>query len=114
MEIKEIVSLLDAKVVLLNHDMDYSVGYGFASDLMSDVLTLDANELLLITGLCNVQTLRTAEMANIDLILFVRNKEVNEQMIELAQENGATILQCSYSMFKSVGMLYTKGLKPVF
>jgi hypothetical protein len=44
----------------------------FASDLMSDVLTLDCNGVLLVTGLCNMQTIRTAEMADVSCILFVR------------------------------------------
>lgn len=111
--ISEIIDLLDAKIVCgcMN---DQSIEYAFASDLMSDVLTLDAENLLLITGLSNLQAIRTAEMSDITHILFVRNKTVTEDMIKLANELNLTLLQCPWSMFKASGILYGAGLKPVF
>ncbi len=48
----------------------------FGSDLMSDVLTLEDHDLLLITGLANPQTIRTAEMADIKMIIIARGKEI--------------------------------------
>lgn len=114
MKISEIAEILDAKILVSKQDTDHQVKFGFASDLMSDVLTLDEEEVILITGLCNIQTIRTAEMANICVILFVRNKQVNEEMIELAEENDMTIMQCNYSMFKTVGLLHENGLCPVY
>ncbi|MCK9320440.1 MAG: DRTGG domain-containing protein [Bacteroidales bacterium] len=114
MKITDIVKVLDAQVVVGREDMDYSINHGFASDLMSDVLTLEEEHLILITGLCNNQTIRTAEMANISVILFVRNKQVSQDMIELALENDIIIISCKYSMFKTVGVLYENGLEPVY
>jgi len=81
---------------------------------MSDVLILDTNELLLITGLCNIQTIRTAEMADLKCLLIVRNKQVTPDMIALAEENGLTILQSPYSMFRAVAALSGNGIKPIF
>ena len=53
-------------------------------------------------------------MANISVILFVRNKQVSQDMIELALENDIIIISCKYSMFKTVGVLYENGLEPVY
>ncbi len=114
MQISEIAKILDAQVLVSNSNLDAKIKYGFASDLMSDVLTLDEEEIILITGLCNIQTIRTAEMANINCVLFVRNKQASEEMIELAMENDLTILQCEYSLFRTVGILYENGLRPVY
>jgi len=86
----------------------------FSSDLMSDVLTLDTEGLLLITGLANIQTIRTAEMADIHYILFVRNKKVTPEMAELAGENHMVLLATPFSLFKTSGILYKHGLKPVY
>jgi predicted transcriptional regulator len=86
----------------------------FGSDLMSDVLTLEEHDILLITGLANPQTIRTAEMADISLIIIVRGKEVTEEMIELAIENEITVLSSPFSMFKVCGLLYEHGLKPIY
>ncbi|MCK9162757.1 MAG: DRTGG domain-containing protein [Bacteroidales bacterium] len=116
MKISEIAKILDAQILVSNSnlDLDIQIKYGFASDLMSDVLTLDEEEVVLITGLCNIQTIRTAEMANIRCLLFVRNKQASEEMIELALENDMIVLQCSYSLFRTVGILYENGLCPVY
>ena len=79
---------------------------GYSSDLMSDVLTLDTDNLVLLTGLVNLQAIRTAEMADIKAIVFVRNKKASQEMIDLARENGICLLESPYSLFKSSGMLF--------
>ena len=53
------MALTGATVVCGNGREDHEVQCAFASDLMSDVLTLDCNGVLLVTGLCNMQTIRT-------------------------------------------------------
>jgi len=88
--------------------------FAFGSDLMSDVLTLEEDQLLLVTGLANSQTIRTAEMADISLIIIARGKEVTDEMKELALENEMTLLSSPYSMFKVCGLLYKQGLKPIY
>lgn len=114
MKIKEIAQLLDAKIVGGEGMADVDVKAGFASDLMSDVLTLEINNFLLITGLANLQTIRTAEMSDISYILFVRNKKATDEMIELANENDIVIIECPFSLFKACGILYQNGLEPVY
>ena len=68
----------------------------------------------LLTGLANVQTIRTAEMSDICCIVFVRNKKVNADMVKLGEESGMVLIECPCSMFKASGLLYNQGLKPVF
>ena len=81
---------------------------------MSDVLRLNTEDLLLITGMANLQVIRTAEMSDIPFILFVRGKNVTSEMEKLAKENGIMLLQCKQSMFKVCGELYKAGLPPVY
>lgn len=114
MDIKKIIELTDAKCVCGTAKLSDEIVHGFASDLMSDVLTLDTEGLLLITGLCNLQTIRTAEMSDISYILFARDKHVTQEMTELAQENNMVLLQTHYSMFRVSGILYNEGLTPLF
>ncbi|HAQ64618.1 MAG TPA: hypothetical protein DCR43_01980 [Bacteroidales bacterium] len=114
MKISEIVSLLNATMVCGRELGEREVEYGFASDLMSDVLTLETDNLLLITGLANNQAVRTAEMSDIPCIIFVRNKKVTQEMIELAVESNITLIEYSSSMFKAIAILSQAGIKPVF
>ena len=113
MTLREIVKLLDAEVCVGEGRLDEEVTKAFASDLMSDVLTLKDTPVL-VTGLCNVQTIRTCDMANLDVVIFVRNKKPTEDMIELAEDNDMVLICTAYSMFKTCGILYQAGMKPLY
>jgi predicted transcriptional regulator len=112
--IEEIIRIVEGTRHTPEYEREQGVHRAFSSDLMSDVLTLLADDLLLITGLNNVQAVRTAEMADIGVVLFVRGKEPNRKMVELAEENGITLISTGFSMFKSSGLLFTAGLSSVF
>jgi predicted transcriptional regulator len=114
MKLSEVAALTNAEIICGKERMTEMVDSGFSADLMSDVLTIDTDNLLLITGLSNIQTIRTAEMADIRFILFVRNKKSSDEMIELARENNMVILETSYSLFKTSGILFSAGLYPVY
>lgn len=114
MTIQEIIGLVDGKVYCCEESLGNSVEYAFASDLMSDVLTLEKDKLLLITGLANLQAIRTSEMSDINCIIFARDKKIGEEMIELARENRMTLIGSPHSLFHISGELYKAGLKSVY
>lgn len=114
MKIQQIQELTEATVACGSNRLSHEVQCAFASDLMSDVLTLDCNEVILITGLCNLQTIRTAEMADVNCILFVRGKKVTHDMLQLATENNMILLETDHSMYHTAGELYCSGLVPVY
>jgi predicted transcriptional regulator len=114
MKIKEVIDILNANVVSGHQQIENEVEFTFASDLMSDVLTIERDNILLLTGLANLQTIRTAEMSEISNIIFVRKKKVTSEMLQLAEENGMILIECDYSMFKASGLLFNAGMKPVY
>jgi len=114
MKIREIAALVQAEVLSGEALLDSEQTFAFASDLMSDVLTIKSDNFMLITGLANIQSIRTAEMSDVKCILLARGKEATGDMIELAQESGMVLLSTSFSMFKTSGILYSSGIKPVY
>lgn len=115
MTLKEIVDKLGASVGLGSDKLDREEEFCFASDLMSDVLTIDTDEqLLLLTGLCNNQSMRTCEMSDIKNVIFVRDKKATEEMLEIARDNEMILIQTPYSMYRTAGILYSKELPPVY
>lgn len=114
MTLREITTLIHAQIIYENGQLDDAIRHAFAADLMSDVLRLDTSEMLLITGLANLQVIRTAEMSDINFILFVRDKQASPEMIELAKECNIAILQSKQSMFKVCGELYKAGVEPIY
>ncbi|MFP4556286.1 MAG: DRTGG domain-containing protein [Bacteroidales bacterium] len=114
MKIIEVAKILDAKVLCGEGMQDMDLEFAFASDLMSDVLTIEKDRVLLLTGLANVQAIRTAEMSDINCVVIVRSKRITDEMVELAKEGGIVLIQSEKSMFKASGLLFEKGLKPIF
>jgi predicted transcriptional regulator len=114
MLLSEICTIVNGSVVSGEKRLSQSVEYAFASDLMSDVLTLKLDHFILITGLANIQSVRTAEMSDAPYLVICRGKEVSEEMLSLARENNILIIKSPYSMFRCAGLLYSAGLKPVY
>lgn len=112
--ISDIITFTEARVVSLRKINDINLDKAFSSDLMSDVLTLDEDNILLITGLVNVQLIRTAEMADIRVVLLARNKKATPEMIRLADENEIILLESPFSIFRASGVLFSNGIKPVY
>jgi len=95
--------------------------YGFCSDLMSDALmimnTVREEAILkngtLITGLATNQSIRTAEMLDIQVVILVRGKIPADQVIELAAESGIILIGTELTMFNLSGALYAEGIKGI-
>lgn len=114
MKIDDIASILSADILAGTDKLQTSVTYGFASDLMSDVLTLTTNDVALITGLVNLQALRTAELSDIPVVVFVRGKSIGSDLVNLSNDLGLIVLRTDCSMFRASGLLFEQGLKPIF
>ncbi len=111
MTIKDVKDTIGARVICGEEYLDKEVHSACGSDMMSDVLAFLKDQAVLLTGLCNPQVIRTAEMMDIICIVFVRGKKPDEMMIELAKEKGIVILETGHRMFSACGMLYEKGLR---
>ena len=111
MTVSEISVLLNARVLTKNTNTNKEVLTACGSDMMSDVLAFVKDQAVLLTGLCNPQVIRTAEMMDIVAVCFVRGKAPAEDVIELAKEKGITILSTEYPLYISCGKLYSEGLR---
>lgn len=114
MQVGKILEITGAKVLTKRLVETEDFRHAFTSDLMSDVLRIDASKLMLITGLNNLQTIRTAEMAEIRLILFGRGKNPSKDMIELAEKEGMILIVSKKSLFHLSGLLFQEGIEPVY
>ncbi len=111
MTLENMKTLLDAEILYGEDHMDHDVTYAFSSDMMSDVLAYANNEhSILVTGLCNPQVVRTADLLDIECIVFVRDKEPDENMLDLAADKGIVILRTEHGMFTTCGILYSNGI----
>ena len=109
--LREIVPILNARVLCCHERLDTPIKEAFGSDLMSDVLAFSPEGTLLLTGLTNVQVVRTSEISGICGIVFVRGKQPDEKVVELAKQFELPLICTDLPMFDSCGLLFQLGLK---
>jgi hypothetical protein len=111
MNLSNIQELLMAESIYQT-ESSFEIITACGADLMSDVLAFSKGKTLLLTGLTNPQVVRTAEMIDLKLIIFVRGKKPPKETIALAQEKDITLLTTDKPLYESCGILYSAGLKP--
>jgi predicted transcriptional regulator len=111
MTVARIAEVLDAKVFTGGEALDLEVSAACGADLMSDVMAFVKEHVVLLTGLVNPQAVRTADLLDIRVIVFVRGKSPSDDMIEMARESGMILMGTKYSMFLACGRLYEAGLR---
>ena len=110
MKIKKIAELLNAEVLCGESHLDGEVHSACGCDMMSDVLAFVKEQAVLLTGLCNPQVVRTAEMMDMRCIVFVRGKMPPDEVVALADDSGIVVLATNERMYVACGVLYENGL----
>ena len=110
MTVRDVKDTLKARILTGEGLLDQEVRSACGSDMMSDVLAFSKDHSILLTGLCNPQVIRTAEMLDIVCIIFVRGKKPDETILDMARERDLVVLETGHRMFSSCGMLYAAGL----
>lgn len=110
---REVAELLEAEVVSGEQYLDTEFELASASDLMSDVLAFGAPGILLLTGLANTQSVRTADIIEAKAVVYVRGKKPSKEGIALAEKRKMPILSTKFLMYKACGLLYGRGVRAV-
>lgn len=112
MKLEEIQKILNAELASDYDFKDREVKTCYASDLISDLLTFTDESPLLLTGLTNIQVMRTAELLDFVAICFVRGKIPLPETVSLARELGIPLYITRMLMYEASGRLFKAGLAP--
>jgi predicted transcriptional regulator len=110
-KLAEIKDILQCEVLTGENGLSTEVETVVASDGMSEILAFARPGALMLTGLTNVQSVRTADIANVQAVVYVRGKRPDERTIGLAREKKIPVLSTALGMFDVCGMLREAGLK---
>jgi predicted transcriptional regulator len=111
MKISEIKDTLKARILVGEDQLDVNVVGAGGADLMADVLSAVAKGAVLLTGLTTEHVLRTAKVADVAAVVFVRGKQPDKPVLELARTYNLPVLLTDYSLFVASGRLYMNGLR---
>lgn len=102
MKISDIIRELNCTVENRStSEEDIELTHVIASDLMSDVLTDERVNVILITSLCSEQAIRTADLIDCACVIIVKDKKVLPGMKKLAQELNLTLLSTELRKFEA-------------
>lgn len=113
MNLSEVKDILKATVILGENTLDISIEKGVGSDLMSDLLRGQTHGALLLSGLNNVQVIRTSIIAGVSALVLVRGKKPDTAMIDMARHHSLPLLSTPFTMFTSCGRLFRGGLRGI-
>ena len=109
MKAKEIQRLLNAQLMCGPLPED-EILTACGSDMMSDVLAFPKERMVLLTGLTNPHTIRTSELLDVALIVFVRGKLPTQEIMDMAEDAGIAVLSTKHTLYEACGKLYSNGL----
>jgi predicted transcriptional regulator len=113
MTLKEIKAILECDVLFGEEDLSLDIQQVVASDGMSEVLAFAKSKELMVTGLTNIQSIRTADIAGVSAVIYCRGKRPEKNVVEYARQKRIPILVTKLGMFDICGILYSRGLKGV-
>jgi predicted transcriptional regulator len=113
MKLSEIREILEAEFLVGDDSKDLQISTGFGCDLNSDMLTYHTSGTLLLTGLTNIQVLRSSVISEVKAVVFVRGKQPSLELIEQARAHGIPLMATRFTMFTACGRLFNKGIRGV-
>lgn len=110
MELQDIVRIANGTLLNPQVELQTPIRGGIGADLMSDVLAASQPDAILLTGLTNPQVVRTAQMADIRAIIFVRGKQPQAETLVIANQENIPLVTSPFGMFELCGRLHRAGL----
>jgi predicted transcriptional regulator len=99
MTMSEIANVLKAEVLVKGEGIHKGVRHVMASDLMSDVLLVDEDDMLLLTSLASDQVLRTAQIVGAVGVIVVNGKPLPSSMVNVANDLHMTLATSRLSKY---------------
>lgn len=103
MKFNDIVNALQCDVIAEGANFNEAdIANIVVSDLMSDVLVVDKENVLIVSALSSTQALRTADNVGALGVLISNGKPIQIGMGKLAQELGLTLLKTNHPTYDTV------------
>jgi len=108
----DIIKILHCEIVAQGRDFEnLTIKNAVVSDMMSEVLTTDKEEIILITQLSSTQVVRTTDSVGGVGVIIANGTPVQSGMKELAETLGITVLRTMTPSFETcvtIGKLLEK------
>ncbi len=104
--VNELLEVLNGKLVTNENTQDNEYDGVYVGDLLSNVMANVQEDNLLITIMCNLNTIAVASLRDVPIIVFCENKKATDEMILKANELGIAIIETNYQAAEVVIKTY--------
>jgi serine kinase of HPr protein (carbohydrate metabolism regulator) len=107
MNLKNIITKLQLKILAGQENVDIDVTGGYASDLLSDVIANSQEKNLWITLQTHQNIIAVAKLKDLSGIIIVNNREPGEETVQKAKEEKVPLLCTSLTAYEVAGKLFS-------
>lgn len=108
MQIKEIISPLNLKVVVGENALDKTISTGYVGDLLSVVMGKAPEDCVWITVQSHINIIAVATLADIGCIIVSEGFTIDDEAVDKAAEENVVLLssqESSYEIAKKLGQM---------
>jgi len=106
MRLLDLAQKIGARILTPGLGGNAEVARIYAGDRVSDLLNQASDKTLLVTNLANLQMVRVAELMEVPGICFVDGVDPDQEIIDLAVENGTILMVSPLGVFETCGLIY--------
>ena len=111
MNLAELIERFDLKVFSERPELTRTIGGGYASDLLSDVIAHGQKDQLWITIQVHPNIIAVAVLKELAAIVLVNGREPAAETVAWAEKERVPIFGTPLSAFEFAGRLYGQGIK---
>jgi predicted transcriptional regulator len=111
MKVYEIRDILNAEVLTGHDNLDRTVSGAGGADLNQAFLAAATKDAVILTGLTTDDLIRTARVAEVAAVVFVRGLKPEPSAVALARSYQLPTMVTRHSLFVASGKLYMHGLR---
>ena len=111
MTIRELVPLLEAKILSEGEDMDREIQCGYTCDLLSWVMGHGEEGMAWVTVQTHMNVIAVALLSDMACVIMPESIEMEQESLDKANAEGMCVLQSPLSGYEICGRMYTNGVK---
>lgn len=111
MKLNEIAQNLNLDLLSKNSSLDKEIVYGYASDLLSDVLANAKKDSIWVTLQIHQNIIGVASLKELAGIIIINGRTPEDETIKKAEEEKIPLFVSKLTSFELIGRLYQLGIK---
>ncbi len=112
MQVRDLLSLLDAKLITDASALDADIECGYSCDLLSWVLAHGQEGMAWATVQTHVNVIAVAVLMNMACVILTESVDAEEASLERANKEGLPVLSTNKTAYEVCGLMAKAGVLP--